>query len=148
MHNLAQVLVERAERASASPGAARQLLSQAQDLLRRTLQADVPRMRRHVHATRDRLEAVRRSLPAPEPRPAPPPPQPAPPRRDDRAPRADAPPRRDDRGPRPPRRDDRDRRPPPPREQRPPENPGQTFLTKGTVSLADMILAKLNEKKG
>jgi len=165
MHNLAQVLVERAERGVASPGAARHLLSQAQDLLRRTLQTDVPRLRRHIHATRDRLEAVRRSLPPPEPRPAPedrqPPPQQQPqerrpearadrrddrgppPRRDDRGP----PPRRDDRGPPPPRRDDR-RGPPQQqqREQRPPENPGQTFLTKGTVSLADMILAKLKGK--
>src|SRR5215468_4937665 len=94
LHNLAQVLVERAEHASPSPGAARHLLNQAQDLLRRTLRADVPRLRRHIHATRDRLEAVRRSLPRPEPEypeappppasrpveaaPPPPPPSPAP----------------------------------------------------------------------
>src|SRR5215470_3186605 len=66
LHNLAQVLVERAEHASPSPAAARHLLNQAQDLLRRTLRADVPRLRRHIHATRDRLEAVRRSLPKPD----------------------------------------------------------------------------------
>jgi hypothetical protein len=132
MHNLAQVLVERAERTTASPGAARHLLNQAQDLLRRSLQSDAPRLRRHIHATRDRLEAIRRALPPPErpPEPSvPPPPRPA----DARGPRRDRPPPREQRAERPPERK---------------EPPGQQFLTKGTVSLADLILAKLKDKGG
>ncbi len=156
MHNLAQVLVERAERAP-SPGAARHLLNQAQDLLKRSLQADNPRLRRHIHATRDRLEAIRRSLPPPEPRPeyvAPPQqaspaqqqPQQAYPR-DDR-PRDDRP--RDDRRGPPRDRDNRGRDNRPPRRDPEPrrEDPGQTFLKQGTVSLGDLIKAKLLKDKG
>jgi tetratricopeptide (TPR) repeat protein len=135
MHNLAQVLVDRAERATASPAAARPLLNQAQDLLRRSLQSDAPRLRRHIHSTRDRLEAIRRTLPPPEREAAPPP------RQDDRPRR---PPPRDRDRDRPPERQDR---PPPPRAEKR-EPPGQQFLTKGTVSLADLILAKLKDKGG
>jgi tetratricopeptide (TPR) repeat protein len=148
LHNLAQVLVERAEHAAPSPGAARHLLNQAQDLLRRTLRADVPRLRRHIHATRDRLEAVRRTLPRPEvpkehqeaPRPieAPPPPPPA-----STAPPAPRPQQQQQQ--RPPDRGPRrgpNPNPPPPR-----NDPGQAFLRTGTVTLGDLIKAKLETKK-
>jgi hypothetical protein len=161
-HNLAQILVERAEHPP-SPGAARHLLNQAQDLLKRSLQGDNPRLRRHVHATRDRLEAIRRALPPPEP-PAPRP-EGAPAHHDrrDRPHRDDRPPPRRDERDRPqatgdreraptrddrpaPRRDDRDR---PPREQpRRQEDPGQAFLKTGTVSLGDILKAKLLKDKG
>lgn len=155
LHNLAQVLVERAEKGVGSPGAARQLLNQAQDLLRRSLQADVPRLRRHIHATRDRLEALRRSLPPSEPAPRTEDRRPPDHRdnRDNRGPRRDRAPERGDRGG--PDRGGPDRNGPnrsgpdrsgPPRERREPP-PGQQFLTKGTVSLADMIMAKLNKEK-
>jgi len=162
LHNLAQVLVERAEHASPSPGAARHLLNQAQDLLRRTLRADVPRLRRHIHATRDRLEAVRRSLPRPEPEVhEPPPPRPveqqAPPAA---PPAAAAPPPapRPQQQQRPDYRDrgyDRDRGPRrgppnqgPPNQPAPPRSdPGQAFLRTGTVTLGDLIKAKQGGKK-
>jgi hypothetical protein len=202
LHNLAQVLVERAEHAP-SPGLARHLLNQAQDLLRRTLRADVPRLRRHIHATRDRLEAVRRSVlvreresyaeaPAQAPS-APPaggaPDRPRPPRqypqgqapqarpmRDERrgpdehrgpderradehrAPDARRPDARrpDDRRPddrrgqdrRPDDRRGQDRRPddrrgPAARGPDPRKDPGQAFLRSGTVTLGDILKAKL-----
>jgi tetratricopeptide (TPR) repeat protein len=148
MHNLAQVLVERAEKATISPGQARHLLNQAQDLLRRSLQSDAPRLRRHIHATRDRLEALRRTLPPPERPPereAPPPAPPPPPQHQQARPPQDNRDNRDNRD-----RDNRGpRRGPPPQRERPPERkeaPGQQFLTKGTVSLADLIMAKLKDK--
>jgi tetratricopeptide (TPR) repeat protein len=174
MHNLAQILVEKAKKPGVAVDEVRRRLNQATELLRSALRQDAPRLRRHIHATRDRLEELRRSLPAP------------PPRGDrDRGPqgrfardRGPAGGERDrgqahggqahDRGPGGGERDrgpgggerDRgpggggpaggergaDRGPRRPRES-PPQQPKQTFLHKGTVSLGEMILAKLKEQE-
>jgi hypothetical protein len=164
LHNVAQILVERAANAP-SPAAARHLLHQAEDLLRRALRDESTRLRRHIHATRDRAEEIRRSLPPPPPRQQPPERQQQPDRQQpdrqqpDRQqhqqpqqpqhqqaqqPRAQEQrqgqpqrPRRDDR--RDDRRNDR-------RDDRPPPIKQESFLTKGTVSLGDMLRAKLKEK--
>lgn len=159
LHNLAQVLVERAEHAAPSPGAARHLLNQAQDLLRRTLRADVPRLRRHIHATRDRLEAVRRTLPRPEVTPAPAAPSapsaPVSPRTAPVAPpTASAYPANDRPAPRRDRPPQRSARPEPNRGNAtgpandPRRDPGQAFLRTGTVTLGDLLKAKLEQSAG
>ena len=65
MHNLAQILVDKATAREKDPPAALKLLGQAEELLRTALREDAPKVRRHIHATRDRLHALRRSLPKP-----------------------------------------------------------------------------------
>jgi tetratricopeptide (TPR) repeat protein len=171
MHNLAQILVEKAKRPGVSPDEARRRLNQATELLRSALRQDAPRLRRHIHATRDRLEELRRTLPAPPPRP-----DRGPPRDRDRFARDRGPgpgggdrpqshdrgPDRDHRGPdRDQRAHDRDHRPPDREQHRPPDRndrgprrpresqpqPKQKFLVEGTVSLGEMILAKLKEQQ-
>jgi predicted RNA-binding protein with RPS1 domain len=89
-HNLAQLLIERAPDAQTIE-AARATLREADDLLRTALREDCPKgLRRHIHATRARLNAARDAVaarrgvePAPGPAPsveaAPPPPAPEPP---------------------------------------------------------------------
>jgi tetratricopeptide (TPR) repeat protein len=161
MHNLAQILVEKARRPGVSTEEARRRLNQATELLRTALRQDAPRLRRHIHATRDRLEELRRTLP------------PLPPRSDrdrDRGPRDRGGPPRDRMagggGDRPAAggggggvgggggghqdrdrdRDRGDRGPRRPRESQPVQ-PKQNFLVKGTVSLGEMILAKLKEQE-
>lgn len=165
MHNLAQILVEKARKPGLSPDEMRRFLNQATELLRSALRQDAPRLRRHIHATRDRLEELRRTLPAPE-------------RRGDRAPRhrdrGERGPRNGERreaagrGPGGDRRDggrgpgdrrdggrgpggerrDRDRGPGPGTRPggRPPK-PEQKFLHEGKLSLGEMIMAKLKEKE-
>jgi predicted RNA-binding protein with RPS1 domain len=74
LHNLAQLLVERAGVADVDVEVARRLLNQADELLRGALREESPKgLRRHVHSTRDRLNALRTSLP-PRSRGAPAPP--------------------------------------------------------------------------
>jgi tetratricopeptide (TPR) repeat protein len=63
LHNVAQLLVDRAEARKSDAGAAHKLLSEAEELLRAALREDAPKVRRHIHATRDRLYGLRRSLP-------------------------------------------------------------------------------------
>ncbi|MFH0903283.1 MAG: S1 RNA-binding domain-containing protein [Pseudomonadota bacterium] len=64
LHNLAQVLVNKAEGAATDVSAARRILKEADDLLRSALREDAPRgLRRHIHVTRDRLTSLRSSLP-------------------------------------------------------------------------------------
>jgi hypothetical protein len=187
MHNLAQILVEKAKRPGVSPDEARRRLNQATELLRSALRQDAPRLRRHIHATRDRLEELRRSLP-------PPPPRSDRDHRDhrdhrdqrDRGPRdrgdrfaqgrgpqgdrqergpgheraaggerGPGGPGGGDRGPggeRGPGGGDRgpgggDRGPRRPRESQGQVPPKQKFLVEGTVSLGEMILAKLKEQQ-
>ncbi|HEY8145074.1 MAG TPA: hypothetical protein VIG06_20480 [Kofleriaceae bacterium] len=158
LHNLAQILVEKAKRPAIQPNEAHRYLNQAVEMLRTALRQDAPRLRRHIHSTRDRLEELRRKLP-----PA-----------DRRGGGGDRPPRYQGSGPRPqgggpgPRGGDRrEGRPPgpgggprqggggggprpnqdrPPREQRP-VPPEQKFLVEGKMSLGEMILAKLKEKE-
>ena len=63
-HNLAQTLLDRAEAPDVDVEAARRLLREVDDHLRLALREEGPRgLRRHVHATRDRLFALRNSLP-------------------------------------------------------------------------------------
>jgi predicted RNA-binding protein with RPS1 domain len=65
-HNIAQILIERAALAETTLDEARRLLRDADENLRGALREDAPKgLRRHVHATRDRLSAVRDSLPPP-----------------------------------------------------------------------------------
>jgi len=109
LHNVAQILVDRASDSRIEPQLARKLLGEADDLLRTALRADAPRVRRHIHATRDRLNDLRKKLPRPK------------------------------RGPRPGPGKDRSGRPAKPRRDE--------FLTKGKVSLGDMILAKLKKQE-
>ena len=147
MHNLAQILVEKAKRPGISPDEARRHLNQATELLRSALRQDAPRLRRHIHSTRDRLEELRRTLPPRrraadrDPRPARPP---APQGDPARAGRLVAAGPGGGGGPRPPRRRRRGRRA---RRASSPRQPEQKFLVKGTVSLGEMILAKLKEKE-
>jgi len=64
LHNVAQILVDRAEAVLESNQAeARRLLAEADDQLRAALREEAPRVRRHIHATRDRLFALRKKLP-------------------------------------------------------------------------------------
>jgi len=63
LHNVAQVLVARAEAHKSDVKKVRRWLNQADELLRRALRGDAQRMRRHIHATRDRLFELRRALP-------------------------------------------------------------------------------------
>jgi tetratricopeptide (TPR) repeat protein len=167
LHNTAQILVEKAKRPGIQPNEAHRYLNQAVEMLRTALRQDAPRLRRHIHSTRDRLEELRRTLPPAERRGGDRPPRyqggggyqgggyqggggPRPqgaggpgPRRDARPPG----PGGGGGGPRPPRqggggpRQDR-----PPREQRP-VGPEQKFLVEGKMSLGEMILAKLKEKE-
>jgi len=65
LHNVAQVLVARAEAHKDDVKKVRRWLNQADELLRRALRGDAQRMRRHIHATRDRLFELRRALPDP-----------------------------------------------------------------------------------
>ena len=65
LHNVAQLLVDRAEARKGEPAAASKLLHEAEELLRAALREDAPKVRRHIHATRDRLHGLRRSLPRP-----------------------------------------------------------------------------------
>lgn len=64
LHNLAQVLVERARGVEDDPELIRRLLKEADKLLRAALREEGPKgLRRHIHATRDRLNDLRASLP-------------------------------------------------------------------------------------
>jgi predicted RNA-binding protein with RPS1 domain/tetratricopeptide (TPR) repeat protein len=66
LHNLAQVLLEKAARPDVDAGAARRLVREAETLLRQGLREEGPRgMRRFIHATLDRLAEIRASLPPP-----------------------------------------------------------------------------------
>jgi hypothetical protein len=129
MHNVAQVLLEKARRAAAADHQ-RRLLNQATELLRAALRQDAPRLRRHIHATRDRVEELRRTLPAPPPREG------AGERGRERTGRPD---RRGE------GRDGRGRRGGE-RQVEPP--PGQKFLAEGTVSLGELLQAKLKGPGG
>ena len=154
MHNLAQILVEKARKPGLSPDEIRRFLNQATELLRGALRQDAPRLRRHIHATRDRLEDLRRTLPPAE-------------RRGDRAPRHRD---RNDRAPRNGERRDTGRGPggdrrdagrgpggerrdagrgpgPGARQNTRPPRPEQKFLHEGKLSLGEMIMAKLKEKE-
>ena len=162
LHNLAQILVEKAKRPAIQPNEAHRYLNQAVEMLRTALRQDAPRLRRHIHSTRDRLEELRRTLPPAERRGGDRPryqggggggsrPQgggPGGPRGGDRRPPQQG--QGQGQGPRPPRqggggppRQNQDR---PPREQRP-VGPEQKFLVEGKMSLGEMILAKLKEKE-
>jgi len=156
LHNLAQILVEKAKREGIQPNEAHRYLNQATEMLRTALRQDAPRLRRHIHSTRDRLEEFRRKLPPAERRGGDRPPRyqggyqggggprpqggPGGPRRDARpqGPGGPRPPRQGGGGP--PRQNQ------PPREQRP-VAPEQKFLVEGKMSLGEMILAKLKEKE-
>jgi predicted RNA-binding protein with RPS1 domain/tetratricopeptide (TPR) repeat protein len=64
LHNLAQVLLEKAARPDVEAGAARRLVREAETLLRQGLREEGPRgMRRYIHATLDRLAEIRALLP-------------------------------------------------------------------------------------
>ncbi len=169
LHNLAQILVEKAKRPAIQPNEAHRYLNQAVEMLRTALRQDAPRLRRHIHSTRDRLEELRRKLPPAERRGGgdrPPRYQgggyqgggyqgggprqqgggPGGPRREGRPPQGQG---QGQGGPRPPRqggggpqRQNQQQ----PREQRP-VAPEQKFLVEGKMSLGEMILAKLKEKE-
>jgi len=69
MHNLAQLLLEKAARPEVAVDETHRLLRAADDLLRNALRQESPKgLRRHVHTTRDRLATLRGSLPPPPPR--------------------------------------------------------------------------------
>ena len=64
LHNLAQLLVDKAERPDVNLDQARRLLRESEQHLRAALREESPKgLRRHVHATRDRLMALRASFP-------------------------------------------------------------------------------------
>jgi len=64
LHNLAQLLLDKAGRADVDVGEARRILREADQLLRNALRGDSPKgLRRHIHETRDALETLRSSLP-------------------------------------------------------------------------------------
>ena len=71
LHNLAQLLLERAAQPEVSGDDTRKLLREGDELLRRALREDSPKgFRRYIHTTRDRLNELRSTLPprAPEER--------------------------------------------------------------------------------
>ena len=162
LHNLAQILVEKAKREGIQPNEAHRYLNQATEMLRTALRQDAPRLRRHIHSTRDRLEEFRRKLPPAERRGGDRPPRyqggyqggagprpqgggPGGPRREGRPPQGQGQ-GQGQGGPRPPRQGGPPRQNQPPREQRP-VGPEQKFLVEGKMSLGEMILAKLKEKE-
>lgn len=64
LHNLGQLLVDKSERPDVNLEQARRLLHEAEQLLRGALREESPKgLRRHIHATRDRLVALRASFP-------------------------------------------------------------------------------------
>ena len=64
LHNLGQLLVDKAERPDVDVDKARRLLNEAEQCLRAALREESPKgLRRHVHSTRDRLMSLRSSLP-------------------------------------------------------------------------------------
>lgn len=64
LHNVGQLLVDKAERPDVDLDQARRLLREADQHLRAALREESPKgLRRHVHATRDRLTALRASFP-------------------------------------------------------------------------------------
>jgi predicted RNA-binding protein with RPS1 domain len=64
LHNVAQVLVDKASKPDVDVKLARRLLREADELLRSALREDGPKgLRRHIHTTRDRLHDLRQSLP-------------------------------------------------------------------------------------
>ena len=64
LHNLAQLLLEKAVRPDIDVDATRQLVREAETLLRQGLRCEAPRgLRRFIHSTLERLDAVRASLP-------------------------------------------------------------------------------------
>jgi len=70
-HNIAQILLGKAELPEVDLDMARRLLREAEDFLRAALREECPRgLRRHVHATRDRLHELRASFPPPGSGPA------------------------------------------------------------------------------
>jgi predicted RNA-binding protein with RPS1 domain len=68
LHNVAQILVDRAGQPDRDVEQARRTLREAEELLRAALRDENARIRRHVHATRDRLVELRSSLPPRPPR--------------------------------------------------------------------------------
>jgi predicted RNA-binding protein with RPS1 domain len=68
LHNVAQILVDRASKPDRDVEVARRTLREAEELLRAALRDENARIRRHVHATRDRLVELRASLPPRPPR--------------------------------------------------------------------------------
>jgi predicted RNA-binding protein with RPS1 domain len=64
LHNLAQLLLEKAAQPEISGEDTRKLLKEADELLRRALREESPKgFRRYIHTTRDRLVELRSSLP-------------------------------------------------------------------------------------
>jgi predicted RNA-binding protein with RPS1 domain len=64
LHNLAQLLLEQAVRPDVDVDATRRLVRDAETLLRQGLRCEAPRgLRRFIHSTLERLDAVRASLP-------------------------------------------------------------------------------------
>jgi len=64
LHNLGQLLVDKAERPDTDLEQARRLLRESEQHLRAALREESPKgLRRHVHATRDRLMSLRASFP-------------------------------------------------------------------------------------
>jgi predicted RNA-binding protein with RPS1 domain len=74
LHNLAQLLLERAAQPDVSGDDTRKLLREGDELLRRALREDSPKgFRRYIHTTRDRLNELRSTLPPRAPEEPPPP---------------------------------------------------------------------------
>lgn len=65
LHNVAQVLLDRADRSKDDPRTVNRLLNQAEELLRSALRESASKNRRHIHATRDRVSELRREFPRP-----------------------------------------------------------------------------------
>jgi len=64
LHNLAQLLLEKAALPDVSAEETRKLLKEADELLRRALREDSPKgFRRYIHTTRDRLHELRSTMP-------------------------------------------------------------------------------------
>jgi hypothetical protein len=165
LHNLGQLLVDKAARPDVGDETWR-LLDEAEQHLRNALRVECPGgLRRHIHSTRDRLVDLRASLP-PRPgrgeggrqrpggpadrrRKGPPRDQQRRDRQSSGPPRRDggSPPRRD--GGSPPRRDDRRDEPRDrgPRRERRDQPPNDKFLMQGKVNLGEMILAKLRDQE-
>lgn len=83
LHNLAQLLLDKAGRPEVDVSEARRILREADQHLRNALRGDSPKgLRRHVHETREALDTLRSSLPGhDEPKAHREPPRPAEPER-------------------------------------------------------------------
>ena len=142
MHNIAQCKIDLAEaRKNDAPFVQKQLRA-ADELLANALRNSQPKNRRHIHQTRDRLYALRKSMPHPGKSGQ---------RRKPQGNKNHAGRRQTIENPNQPKIQNKGKRPQKPRNGGPPpkrkQQGGGSFAQSGTFNLGDMLMQKLTEKQ-